>query len=153
MIVISDTSAITSLLQIGKEGVLQTAFSRVIIPPAVRDELLQYHTAVPQFIEVIAVANVSEVSGLMGDLDRGEAEAIVLAAEIKPDFLLIDDWAAREVAIGKKLPVIGLLGVLVKAKRGGAIDSLSDVIDDLETKAGFRISASLRDEVLRLVGE
>ena len=119
MIVVSDTSAITSLIQIGRERILASLFAEVIIPPAVRDELNAFHAAIPKFIQVVAVQNVTGVNSMLDELDRGEAEAIVLAEESKPDYLLIDDLMARKVAINKGLPVIGLLGVLIKAKKTG----------------------------------
>jgi predicted nucleic acid-binding protein len=70
-----------------------------------------------------------------------------------PDFILIDDFAARSLAIAKGLPVIGLLGVLIKAKKAGLLDSLEPVIGELATVAGFRISPSLKAMVLKAAGE
>jgi predicted nucleic acid-binding protein len=119
----------------------------------VRDELLAFHKVIPTFLEVLKVRNVESVRELLHDLDLGEAEAIVLAHETGPDYLLIDDLAARSFAIAKGLPVIGLLGVLVKAKRSGLIVSLEQTIIDLERRAGFRISPHVRIEVLAAGGE
>jgi predicted nucleic acid-binding protein len=153
MIVVSDTSAITSLIQIGREGILPKLFARVIIPSGVRDELLEFHQTVPAFLEIMQVRDVRKVNELLLELDRGESEAIVLAKENQPDYFLVDDLAARNVAIGEGLPVIGLLGVLLKAKRSQLIGSLKEIIDELETKAGFRISIQLRADVLEAAGE
>ena len=153
MIVISDTSAITSLIQIGRESILPALFTRVIIPPAVRDELLAYHMKLPEFLQIGAPGNQKSIEELIDEVDRGEAEAIVLATELIPDFLLMDDLSGRKAAIKKGLPVIGLLGVLIEAKRVGVIGKLAEVIDDLETIAGFRISENLRAEALRTAGE
>jgi uncharacterized protein len=86
-------------------------------------------------------------------VDRGEAEAIVLAGELLPDYVLIDDFAARNVAIAKGLPVIGLLGVLIQAKKARVLDSLATAIFELETIAGFRISPGLKKQVLQFDGE
>ncbi|MCW1924572.1 hypothetical protein OKA05_18555 [Luteolibacter arcticus] len=41
MIVISDTTAISNLLKIGRERLLPDLFGRVVIPPEVREEFLQ----------------------------------------------------------------------------------------------------------------
>jgi len=57
MIVVSDTSAITSLVQIGREQILKFLFDRVLIPPAVRDELMAFHKILPEFIEVSSAQN------------------------------------------------------------------------------------------------
>lgn len=153
MIVVSDTSAITSLIQIRLERILPELFSRVLIPTAVWRELKDFHAQLPVFLEVLDVRNGKEVEDLCRAVDRGEAEAIILAEERSPDYLLIDDFAARRVAMAKGLPVIGLLGVLVKAKRAGLLDSLGPVISDLENVAGFRISPDLRIFVLKAAGE
>ena len=40
MIVVSDTTPISSLLKINKLDILELLFSKVIIPPSVKDELL-----------------------------------------------------------------------------------------------------------------
>jgi uncharacterized protein len=153
MIVVSDTSAITSLVQIGQERALQVLFEQVVIPTAVRDELLRFHKQLPEFLEVAAVRDANAVNDLLTEVDQGEAEAIVLCAERKADFVLIDDLAARHLAIERGLPVIGLVGVLIRAKRERAIASLAQVLEDLEQTAGFRIGPTLKAEALRLVGE
>ena len=153
MIVVSDTSAITSLIQVGQEQILAKLFAQVIIPPAVRDELFAFHGTIPSFLQVVSVKGLSEVKSMLVELDRGEAEAIALAEEKKADYVLIDDLAARKVAIGKGLPVIGLIGVLIKARKAGEIAALDDLLDDLEKLAGFRISSELRRQALAAAGE
>jgi predicted nucleic acid-binding protein len=52
MIVVSDTTAITTLLKVGEEQLLAKLFGSVIVPQAVGDELLAFHSALPPFIEV-----------------------------------------------------------------------------------------------------
>src|SRR3954470_20704681 len=144
MIVVSDTSAITSLVQIGREQILKFLFDRVLIPPAVRDELMAFHKILPEFIEVSSAQNEAEVKSLLEILDRGEAEAIVLAQTISPDFLLVDDLDARAIASQRGLTIIGLLGVLAHAKRRGFVTALTQLIEQLEKQAGFRISTELK---------
>jgi hypothetical protein len=153
MIVVSDTSPITSLLQIGREHILPKLFLRVLIPEAVRAELDNFHPKLPSFLEVIKVRDQRIVAQLAASLDIGEAEAIVLAEEQSANLVLIDDFLARTLALSRGLPVIGLLGVLLKAKRAGLIEVLTPVIADLETVAGFRISPKLRADLLREAGE
>jgi predicted nucleic acid-binding protein len=153
VIVVSDTSATTSLIQIKREQLLADLFARVIIPPSVRDELLQFHKQIPTLLEIGSLKHTERTSLLLGEIDLGEAEAIVLAEETKPDYLLIDDLAARQLAIAKGLPVIGLLGVLIKAKNAGLVNSLKSIICELETVAGFRISSELKLQLFQAAGE
>jgi predicted nucleic acid-binding protein len=43
MIVVSDTSPLTALLTVGSEDILSKLFTEVVIPEAVRNELLRTH--------------------------------------------------------------------------------------------------------------
>jgi len=49
MIVVSDTSSISALLRIGHADLLQRLYGEVLIPEAVRDELLVFFSIVPNF--------------------------------------------------------------------------------------------------------
>jgi predicted nucleic acid-binding protein len=57
------------------------------------------------------------------------------------------------VALREGVQVIGLLGVLLEAKRRGIIPSLRETIGALQTKAGFRISDALKTRLLSESGE
>ena len=56
MIVVSDTSALTSLIQIRRINLLATLYGDIFIPKAVQDELLQTHPVLPEFIRTRRVA-------------------------------------------------------------------------------------------------
>jgi predicted nucleic acid-binding protein len=153
MIVVSDTSALTALLQVGLEGILLELFQEVVIPEAVERELRRAHAVLPSFILTIPILNRELVNRLRRDLDEGEAEAIALILEKRGDLLLIDERKGRRVARREGVPVIGLLGVLLEAKRRGIIPSLRETIGGLQTTAGFRISDALRERLLSEAGE
>ena len=153
MIVVSDTSAITSLLQIGRVELLALLYDKVFIPEAVREELFQEHATIPAFINCQAVADVGAVERLLMELDLGEAEAIVLAKELKAQDLLMDESDGRKVAEREGIHAIGLLGVLVQAKGRGLIPSVREVTDELESKAGFRVSEAVKEIIFRAAGE
>ena len=100
-----------------------------------------------------AVGNRQLAAALGNDLDRGEAEALALAAEIQAGVLLIDEKEGRGVARRAILVVRGVLGVLIRAKAMGEVASVKAEIDSLRNRAGFFIASSLETAVLRSVGE
>lgn len=154
MIVVSDTSCVTNLIVIGRAELLHELFGEVIVPAAVAEELRSSHTALPAFTSVREVQDVLAVARFaQAKLDRGESEAIVLAEELRAEFLLIDEVDGRAVAVSRRLRVIGLLGVLIRAKQLGLIAAVKPLVDELANKAGFWISAALRQRALEAAGE
>jgi hypothetical protein len=153
MMVVSDTSPITSLIQIGRIELLERVYHEILIPEAVRAELFRTHPILPEFISCRAIANANEVRRLLVEVDLGEAEAIVLAKELHADQLLIDEAIGRRVAIREGVPVIGLLGVLLEGKGRGHIPSVREVTTELETVAGFRVAAVVKEIIFRAAGE
>lgn len=81
-------------------------------------------------------------------LDRGEAEAIALAIDLKADWILLDEREGRKVAKSLGLKVTGILGILLRAKQLGQLQSLQSVLDGLVNKAGFRIAPELLAKIL-----
>lgn len=153
MIVVSDTSCISNLLSVGQEHLLPRLFGEVLIPPAVVCELMRFHSSLPEFLKPVAPTDESRIWRLRQELDLGEAEAICLALEVKADRLLIDEAIGRAAALREGLLIIGLVGVLISAKRGGYLGSIAPVLEQLENEAGFRLSLSLKIDALRSVGE
>jgi|SRR5687768_15057238 len=148
MLVVSDTSPISSLIQINRIEILRDLFGTVCIPPAVRDELIRFHPAVPAFVEVRAILDQSKVECLRAMLHQGEAEAIALACECHADYLLIDERRGRLIAAEQAVPTIGLLGVLLFAKQRSLVASVKECLLDLRGKAGFYISDALMQRIL-----
>ncbi|MFQ5668359.1 MAG: DUF3368 domain-containing protein [Candidatus Binatia bacterium] len=152
MIVVSDTSPITSLAGVEKLEILRALFDNVLIPPAVFREL-EDRVALPDWIEVRNVREQAMVTHLLAELDSGEAEALALARELKADRVLIDERHGRDVAERLGLRYIGVLGVLLEAKRRGHLEAVGPIVDALVAKARFWVSEKLRREVLQAAGE
>jgi predicted nucleic acid-binding protein len=161
MIVVSNTSPITNLAAIGRLDLLKELFGTVLLATAVVDELHscdkdqagRVDAAHIPWIDVRTVADRALVASLLFDLDAGEAETIALAYETSADVVLIDERRGRHIAGRLGLKPLGLLGVLVLAKRRGDISEVKPVVDDLIRIAGFWISADLYSRVLREVSE
>ncbi len=153
MIVVSDTSVITSLIQVGHYELLRQLNGAVLIPRAVQLELLRTHATIPPFLDVRDVTDRTWVADLEVELDLGEAEAIVLAKETNADLLLIDEKLGRQVALREGLRITGLMGLVVEAKQRGLIGSVRELVRRLETEAGFRVSNAVKAEAFRLAGE
>jgi predicted nucleic acid-binding protein len=89
---------------------------------------------------------------LMAALDPGETEALCLALEVTPRFILVDERPTRRVAKQLNLPVIGTLGVLLRAKEHGLLTAIQPSLDALVT-VEFYVTAGLYDRVLVDAGE
>jgi predicted nucleic acid-binding protein len=153
MIVVADTSAISNLMAIGREGILRDLFGQVLVPPAVERELLDWHRDLPAFVVVEQPCDMEAIFRLSLILDPGESEAIALAIQVRADLLLIDERKGRSAAVGLGLKTTGLLGVLLEAKAVGLLEKLEPLLDDLISTAEFHVSAKVMAECLRLAGE
>ncbi|HXC35195.1 MAG TPA: DUF3368 domain-containing protein, partial [Candidatus Acidoferrales bacterium] len=147
--VVSDTTAVTTLIKARREHLLQNLFGNVMVPRAVWDELRAFHLQLPDFVSLRPVTAMVEIQSL----GRGEAEAIQLAREVQADLLLSDDLKARAVATRLKIKCAGLLGVMVRAKQTGYIASVREVIEALEAQGGLYLSETVKAEALKLAGE
>ena len=161
MIVVSDTSPVLNLARIGRLDLLPSLYRQVLIPSAVYEELIRSKSDLPPAVEIVsqpwlivATANDQErVQELRGYLDPGEAEAIVLAIELRADLLLVDERRGRRVASAAGLAITGLLGVIATAKRDGLIDLAKPLLDELIQSARFWIGPDLYAGVLSELGE
>lgn len=161
MIIVSDASPLISFAAIGHLDILRELYSEVLIPEAVYHEISVAGCDAPgaaeiesfDWIRVRTVKNGNLIESLSREVDSGEAAAIALATECVADFLLIDERRGRKVAKQLGQRVIGILGVLIEAKYQGHIPAVRPVLEELVTKAGFRVSQPLRDRVLQAAGE
>lgn len=162
MPVVSNTSPVLNLAIIGQLSLLREQFGEIWIPAAVLEELrveedLPGSQAVGEALEagwlrVEEVKDQALAQVLQRDLDRGEAEAIVLAVQVKAERVLLDEREGRRVAKSLGLEVAGVLGVLLRARREGKLPELQRVMDELRERAGFRIGAELYADLLRESG-
>ncbi len=155
MIIVSDTSPISNLILIDQLDILRKLFTDVIIPPAVDKEIKAlkelgkdihaYESA--EWIKVSKPIDLYKVNALQTRLDKGEAEAIALALELKCDLLLMDERIGTQIAREQGLLTVGLVGVLIKAKEQNIIDAIGPILTELKTTAGFWLGENLERKI------
>ena len=161
MIVVSDTSPLTNLAAIGQFNLLQTLFGEIYITEGVVAELsaegIKWPGAVEveiaNWIHIIQVTNRSLVDALRLDLDFGEAETIAMAIQLQADLVLLDEQMGRRAAQYLGLQVMGIVGLLVQAKKLGLLDRVRPHLDNLRKQAGFYLSQPVYEHALQLAGE
>ncbi|MEZ4733172.1 MAG: DUF3368 domain-containing protein [Caldilineaceae bacterium] len=158
MKVIADSSPLISFAILNRLELLMQLYTEIRIPQAVFDEISQPGKPHAQALHLFAhnkvalVKNQMAVNMLLTDVDRGEAEAIVLALESGIVDLLIDDAKGRRAAQLKGLQVTGTIGVLLAAKKRQLIAHLRPELDSLIANR-IRIGQMLYDQALQLAGE
>ena len=162
VIIVSDTSPLSSLALVNSLSLLKEIYTTVI-PQAVTQELRNAQAddlrisivADLDWVEIREPADLDLIAKLRNErlLDVGEAESIALAVELDADELLIDERLGRQEARRLGLPFTGILGVLLVAKRKGLIVAVRPMMDGLINKAEFRVSSQLYNEVLTLAEE
>lgn len=161
MIVVSNTSPIINLATISQLSILEQLYTKLIIAQAVYDEIVVIGKGLPGSAEVQSgiwiskerVKNQALVNALKLELDPGEAETLALALEIGADLVLLDEKSGRQVAARFNLKIIGIIGILVEAKKNNLISDVKTQMDNLISKAGFWISLKLYNQVLQVAGE
>lgn len=156
--VVSDTSPLSAMAKMGWLGWLADRWTKVMVPDVVWRELSDIGDDAAwssleaargegwlQIVETPQGAAPQECA----KLHSGETGAIQLALACKADWLLVDDGDARRVTKALGLRIIGLLGMVVWAKREGKICSALDAIAELRRITRFRVS----DEVVSAIAE
>ena len=161
MIVISDTTAISTLIQVGELDLLKKLFPEVVLPKIVLDELLELKNfgvdvsflMDSDWLIVKETTESPTFSLLKSLLDEGEASAIALAIEMDADLIIIDEKKGRKIAQTMNLQYTGLGGVLIPAKQAGIISEVRSFLDMIEEKTKFHLSEKARIVILQAAGE
>jgi predicted nucleic acid-binding protein len=124
--IVSNAGPLIHLAQISKLKLLKGLFGEVVIPTAVKEEVVERGKEKGKadaflieegikdgwivIVEDVEMSEIAERAGIE------EAEAIAIAqARRKSCPVLLDDLAARRFAIGLELEVVGSIGVLIKS--------------------------------------
>jgi len=66
---------------------------------------------------------------------------------------LVDDRDARIISRLNNIPISGTLGVLMKAKKMGIIESVKEIMNRLRTDHQYWIDDAMSNKVLNLSGD
>ena len=121
-LIVSNTTPIINLAEIGRLDVLQGLFGKVVVPPAVVDELLAKRALFPKAADAATCFEAvhPEVSllarGFRSVAHAGEAECLALAMEHPGSLLILDDLQARALASANGISVHRNLGLPRRSK-------------------------------------
>lgn len=155
-VVVSDAGPLIALGRLDLLALLPALFADIQVPRQVFEEC----QVRPERIDAQRIRQAMDTGQLLlcdvepiasSLLDLGERAAIARALSIRAG-LLADDRAARQYAQSLGLLVVGTLGVLVLAKRGGLIPEIRPAISSLQS-SGQRLSRVAVSAALAAAGE
>lgn len=154
MSVIVNATPLITLAIINRLTLLHQLFGEVIVPTTVYQEVVYQGgdrpgtTAIAEatWLTVVSPKRQPSLEPLLLGIDAGETEVLLLAQELQPDWVIIDERQARRIAQAMGFAVKGTLGILLAANFAGFV-SKQDVLTDLQTiiLGGIRISSQLQD--------
>ncbi len=161
MIVVSNTTPLIGLAVVGQFDLLHHLFGKITIPEAVFTEAVLFgreqggakqEVSHANWIEVTAVHDQLAVEVLLDELDRGEAETIVLARELNADWVLMDEKKGRRKLSEMNLNKVGTVGLLLKGKHIGLLPEIKPYLETLREQ-GFSLSQTVIESALLQANE
>jgi uncharacterized protein len=154
--IIINTGPLITLARIDAIGVISHLPFRFISPQEVFEELkegesLGYPKVSPEWL-VIKSLTVPVTPATLTALDLGESAVIQMALERQTKWVCIDEWKARRAALSVGLHVVGVLGLLARAKKNGIIAEVSPYAKRA-VEQGIRYHPDLIRRVLVAVDE
>lgn len=161
MIIVSNTTPLIGLASIQRFNLLHQLFGTLHIAQAVYDEAVvagreiggaKQEVSSANWIITWQVKDQLAVEVLLDEIDRGEAETIVLARERNADWVLMDEKKGRRKLAQMNIPKIGTAGILLKAKQVGLLPAIRPDLEALRQQ-GFSISQAVIEAVLQYANE
>lgn len=159
-VIVSDTGPLIALAKLNCLDLLFCSFAEIHIPEAVLIEATSdRHRLDARLIDDFVKGNVTvhqlqneeAYSVFRNILDEGESQALALATRLDCG-VLIDETLGRKIAQQHKIPVIGIMGVLLQAKEKGEIAAIQPLIEEM-LQNGYRLSDRVIQLILKRAGE
>ena len=152
------------IICLAKAGLLEVTLSLArdyLVPREVFDEIFACDDAADpalRWLQTASGASCIRDAGPISpfiqawDLGTGESAVIALAATSPGTAAVLDDLAARRCAAALGLPVIGTLGLLLKAKQSGKLPSVRQAVKAVQD-AGLFVSPKHVTAICKLADE
>jgi predicted nucleic acid-binding protein len=164
MSIVSNTSPMVILSKIGLFALLKDRFKEIHIPEAVHREVLTEREGLPGSAELEAARDDwiqihpdppdSRLKPYLSRLGQSRADAavLVLAQDQKAELILADNKHLRNMAEEKGFTVVGVGGILLRAKQAGLIDNVRIPLEQAQ-EAGYYLTEALVERILAKAGE
>lgn len=156
---IANASPLIFLGKVGRLSLLNDLTDQLVVPETVAAEVGAQPDGERSLAELATFERCRFVPSVhvpgeieAWDLGPGESQVLALAVSTLECRAVLDDLAARHCAQSFGLPIIGTLGVVLRASRLGRIPSARPLLNDLR-KNGLYISEQLVETALARLGE
>jgi len=153
-----NASPIIALAKVGQLDLLERLATQVLVPEPVVSEVLAgpaddpAHQALERGWGTRVRPGPIPVAIVEWGLGSGESSVLAVALERQSCTAVLDDASGRMCARALGVPLIGTLGVVLRAKRRGLIASASEVATALRD-SGLRLDDRMVEAALLSVGE
>ena len=143
------------LARAGRLNLLLLAGDRIVVPEIVAEEVAAHSDEAARalgaqgWLEGVPAVQVSPAIAAW-DLGAGESAVVSWAVAHPGSLAILDDYAARTCAEALGVPLVGTLGLALRAKVSGQVASARPLVEELR-KAGLYLSDHLIREALALV--
>jgi len=147
-----NATPLIGLSLINRLELLPALFEDIVVPRSVYEEVAGQgvsrvgatELANADWIQVEEPSESTTIEPLLLGLDIGELQVLLLARELQPDWVLVDERLGRRVARALQLPVKGTVGVLLAAFHANLLGKTEalDAVQQLREN-GFRISPTV----------
>jgi len=154
-----NTSPLIFLSKAGLVDLLQVLSPEIVVPTAVCNEIYAYGeddvtAKALREIDWLVVRETPEVPTTIQnwDLGAGESEVLAWGYTYKGSEIIVDDLAGRRCAMALGVPLRGPVGLVLVAKKRGAIPLARPVLEQLKA-TGMYLSDAVINRALEKVEE
>lgn len=150
LIILAKSGLLDCFLQLAEEVMIPSEVAgEIACSKNVMDPARHWVTHQTQLIQPTSIISPFVMAW---DLGAGESAVIALTAMRPGAIAVLDDLAGRRCAQALGLPIIGTLGLVLKAKHAGLIPSASQALNAI-TAAGLYISPRHLEKIRHQAGE